>query len=648
MAYKKLGDITWSASSPTITGSIYYDYQRSGVNMQYKIKIVLDKLPYSDSAYGYNIFATIKLDGVTKVSAHQIKGNGTYSSSGYTYETGWLTVGNKASGKTTLNVNIYTTSDPDGIDKTYSYSSLYVVPSASTLSFTSTFTLGSKITLTINKAVSSYVHTIRYKFGSASGTIVSSTSESSVSWTPSIDLAQQIPSASSGTGTLTLETYSGSTKIGSKSYTFTAKVPKSIKPTISELSLSDDNGLFSTYGAYVQNYSKLKLQVTAIPNQGSELKTYTFTVGEAIYTSTSNTITVNLPIAGISLAVGVKVSDARGRTSDTYSTNITVLEYSIPRVSKITAYRSNSGGVSSSEGTCFTIKFSGAISSLNNLNIAVWAIHYKKKSDDHWTSTTISSTDIPDVYNPTDVTQTILNIATDSAYSIRICAKDSIVGYTYSIEVDVPAGYAFFRTNPELSGLSFGREAVDDNTLGVAWNAHFDKNVQVDGTLETVGAATFGGNVSGQYISGTWLRSTAHSDLGATPGSYPVFSDGWIYSRTLAEMRADLAAYETLPLTVVSGRLTDLSYTARYYPMLGMCFVRIYGKIAADMNTGYDYNLLNIGSHAPQYGAALAVKCGKDVMAIAQSNGVISLRPMGENITASAGWAVYIAGFWFA
>ena len=82
--------------------------------------------------------------------------------------------------------------------------------------------------------------------------------------------------------------------------------------------------------------------------------------------------------------------------------------------------------------------------------------------------------------------------------------------------------------------------------------------------------------------------------------------------------------------------------------MLGMCFVRIYGKINADLNTGYDYDLLNIGDHAPQYGAALAVKCGKDVMSIAQSNGVISLRPMGENIAASSGWVVYISGFWFA
>ena len=130
MAYTKLADITWSASSPKITGSIYYNYQRSGADMQYKVKIVLDKLLYADSAYGYNILATIKLDGTTKISAHQIKGNGTYASGGYTYETGGLTVAGKTTGTTALSVNIYTTSDPDRINKTYSYS-LTVAPAAS-------------------------------------------------------------------------------------------------------------------------------------------------------------------------------------------------------------------------------------------------------------------------------------------------------------------------------------------------------------------------------------------------------------------------------------------------------------------------------------------------------------------------------------
>lgn len=104
---------------------------------------------------------------------------------------------------------------------------------------------------------------------------------------------------------------------------------------------------------------------------------------------------------------------------------------------------------------------------------------------------------------------------------------------------------------------------------------------------------------------------------------------------------------ESITLTVNSSRLTDLSYTAKYSSLLGAVFVRIYGKINVDMSVGYDYDVLNIGSRAPGFVAALSTKTGKLITACAKSSGVISLRPMTENITASAGWGIYITGFWF-
>ena len=72
MAYKNLGSIVWG-SGPNITGSIAYDYQRSGADMQYKVKVTIHTLPYSDSYFGYPIYATIRLDGTAKVTGHRIK-----------------------------------------------------------------------------------------------------------------------------------------------------------------------------------------------------------------------------------------------------------------------------------------------------------------------------------------------------------------------------------------------------------------------------------------------------------------------------------------------------------------------------------------------------------------------------------------------
>lgn len=52
---------------------------------------------------------------------------------------------------------------------------------------------------------------------------------------------------------------------------------------------------------------------------------------------------------------------------------------------------------------------------------------------------------------------------------------------------------------------------------------------------------TLTGNLSGKYITGTWLQTTDATDLGATPGKYPVLdSSGWLYYRTLEETKADL------------------------------------------------------------------------------------------------------------
>lgn len=104
---------------------------------------------------------------------------------------------------------------------------------------------------------------------------------------------------------------------------------------------------------------------------------------------------------------------------------------------------------------------------------------------------------------------------------------------------------------------------------------------------------------------------------------------------------------ENITLTTNTSRITNVSYTAKYYPMLGMAFVRIYGKINATLNAGYDYDLFSIGSRLPNSIAALSVKCGKDAMAVAKTssgNGAIQIRPLESGIN---GYDVYITGFWF-
>lgn len=52
--------------------------------------------------------------------------------------------------------------------------------------------MGSATKIAISRASSSFTHTLTYKFGSSTGTIVSKTTSTSASWTPAISLANQM------------------------------------------------------------------------------------------------------------------------------------------------------------------------------------------------------------------------------------------------------------------------------------------------------------------------------------------------------------------------------------------------------------------------------------------------------------------------
>ena len=133
----------------------------------------------------------------------------------------------------------------------------------------------------------------------------------------------------------------------------------------------------------------------------------------------------------------------------------------------------------------------------------------------------------------------------------------------------------------------------------------------------------------------------------AIPAS-PKYTDT-VYDDTAVKNRLTaIENKENVTLTPNTARISNVSCTAKYFPLLGMVFVRIYGKICADLNVGYDYDLFTVGSRVPDSNAALSVKCGKNAMALAKtssSGSAIQIRPLESGIN---GYDVFITGFWFA
>lgn len=233
--------------------------------------------------------------------------------------------------------------------------------------------------VSISRKSSAFTHTVVWKLGSYSKT----TTGAGTSATYAIPLSwiNAMPSATTGTGTVTVTTYNGSTKIGSAvSKSFKVTVPASVVPTISAVSLSEAvSGLNAQFGAYVQNKSKLAVSVTAAGVYSSTIKAYKTTIDGANYTAKSFTSGI-LKNSG-NRTVTITVTDSRGRTATTTRT-VNVTAYTAPKINTFTAIRADGLGNAVDTGTMALARVKFSISAVNDKNAKAYTIEYRPKSSD--------------------------------------------------------------------------------------------------------------------------------------------------------------------------------------------------------------------------------------------------------------------------
>lgn len=366
------------------------------------------------------------------------------------------------------------------------YVDLPQIPRASSISVSGT-TIGSPITISISKAVSSFTHTLEYKFGNKSGTIATKTSSSSVSWTPPIDLALQIPSSQYGTGTLKCITYNGGTIIGEKTINFMLYVQNSMKPSINSFTSSIDRTNPSGCGMYVKNNSAVTWTVYAVGSYGSTITkcvingqnlSETKTGSATSYSMTSHTLTV----AG-KQTYTVTVTDSRGRTASTTG-EITIIDYNPPTITSITSFRSNADGSMNGSGQYVTHQLNASFYTLGgNNNIKIKA--YSKKRSDATYSELNSVVVKDDASDRTSYTYTYKNasFAVDTAYDFKIVISDSVgqyaMFYTNVGTKNVPLNIS--GDNSSIAIGSFAQKQVDNKGLfRCEWAASFASSPQVD------------------------------------------------------------------------------------------------------------------------------------------------------------------------
>lgn len=198
----------------------------------------------------------------------------------------------------------------------------------------STGTIGSAMTINISRKNSAFTHTVKYSFGSKSGTIATNVG-TSCSWTPPADLATVIPNATAGIGGITVDTYSGSTKIGSKSAQLTLNVPTSMTPSLGSITLTDSNtavkNLLNTANTFAEIVSDIKVAFNSATGvQGSTITGYHAEIVNKNQSTNANNGNLGLMKWNGSAQVKAWVVDSRGRSSNAVTTSITVLEYFLP------------------------------------------------------------------------------------------------------------------------------------------------------------------------------------------------------------------------------------------------------------------------------------------------------------------------------
>lgn len=268
---------------------------------------------------------------------------------------------------------------------------LPTIPRASTISDV-TGTLGSAMTLNINRKNSGFKHTVKYNFGALSGTIATNV-DTSVSWTPPLNLATAMPNKTSDWGNITVETYSGSSKIGSATCKLTLNVPDSVKPTLGSITLTDSNAtvknLLNTANTFAQVMSNIQVTFNnASGAYGSTISSYRAEIVGKNQSTNSNNGFLGMMNFNGTVTIRATVTDSRGRTSNAVDVKVTVINYFTPQIS-FTLQRSGSSS------TTLTVTRNARIAPLTvggkQKNKMIISFKYKEHSAANYTTDTGSA-----------------------------------------------------------------------------------------------------------------------------------------------------------------------------------------------------------------------------------------------------------------
>lgn len=199
--------------------------------------------------------------------------------------------------------------------------------------------IGKPITLNIQKASPEFRHYIHVYFGNWASNITGETpADTSFTWTPPMELCEQIPDALSGIGTIYYLTYKNGKEVGRDWKQVKLSVPDSVVPSLTGISVSDTNQKISDLirkpNTFVSVLSKLKVAFAGASGAyGSKIARYSASIVDKPYSTYDKEGYIGEVTHVGKAKIRATVTDTRGRTSAPKEIEVDFLDYFLPQIS---------------------------------------------------------------------------------------------------------------------------------------------------------------------------------------------------------------------------------------------------------------------------------------------------------------------------
>jgi hypothetical protein len=280
------------------------------------------------------------------------------------------------------------------------------------------------VTVNISRASSSFTHDVKLTWNGQTFTAASKTASTSVAYTIPTSWGSAIPSASSGVATVTVDTFSGSTKVGTATRQLTVTVPASAAPALGELTAAQvydalSPAVPSAWGVYVQSRSGVKATLASASGQmGATISKVVISGGGYSVSGTGLVLTTGPVNASGTVTFTATATDSRGRTASK-TVSVAFVPYATPTLGSVLSQRANSSSQVASDGTYGLAKATYGIASVSGKNSAVRALAWRQSGASAWT-------EVPDGFN-SGVAKLFGGggLATNKSYDVRYAVQDA-------------------------------------------------------------------------------------------------------------------------------------------------------------------------------------------------------------------------------